>query len=58
MQMEYKVDIDFDKASIEWRKNKKQKQGGSFEYRCMHIKKNGKICNKTNCQSAQHKIDA
>jgi hypothetical protein len=40
----YKVEIDFDQASLEWRKNKKYKGGGVFEYRCSHLTKNGTYC--------------
>jgi hypothetical protein len=33
----YKVEIDFDEASREWRKNKKYKGNGTFEYKCSHV---------------------
>ena len=39
--------IDFDEASIEWRKNKKKTKNGQFEYICSYIHTNGKQCRKT-----------
>jgi hypothetical protein len=33
-RLELPVEIDFDAASVEWRKNKKAKSDGSFEYVC------------------------
>lgn len=32
-----KVDIDFDDASKEWRKNKVYQGNGTFRYRCGHF---------------------
>ncbi len=39
--------INFDEASKEWRKNKKQKDKGKFEYICNYFKTNGKQCRNT-----------
>lgn len=33
----YQVDIDFDDASKEWRKNKVETGNGTFRYRCAHL---------------------
>lgn len=38
--------INFDEASIEWRKNKKYLGNGSFAYLCNYIHSNGKHCKK------------
>lgn len=38
--------IDFDDASKEWRKNKKNISNGWFVYTCNYIHSNGKKCNK------------
>lgn len=43
---ELKVDIDFDEASNEWRKNKINRGKGSFIYKCTYIHKNNKQCHK------------
>jgi hypothetical protein len=42
----YDVDIDFDDASKEWRKNKKSLKHGNFKYCCGVKKQCGKICKK------------
>lgn len=41
------ADIDFDVASLEWRKNKTYLGKGMFAYRCKYIHSTGKLCNKT-----------
>jgi hypothetical protein len=41
------MDIDFDDASIQWRKNKKYIGNGYFTYTCNYIHSNGKQCRKT-----------
>ena len=46
---EYNVDIDFDEASTEWRRNKKQLTNGTFVYVCGITTKNGKPCQR--CES-------
>lgn len=48
------VDIDFDDASKEWRKNKVSIGNGSFRYRCAHfIIKTQQYCkNKPNYSSS------
>lgn len=46
--------LDFDEASKAWRKNKVHLKGGAFSYKCMHVRSNGKVCNKINCKSALH----
>jgi DNA primase large subunit len=38
--------IDFDKSSLEWRKNKKYLGNGLFTYLCNYIHSTGKQCNK------------
>ena len=40
----FKVDIDFDEASTEWRRNKKKIGIASFEYVCGKPRKDGKPC--------------
>ncbi len=46
MKSKYKVDIDFNEASMLWRKNKIDLGGGMFRYRCMGITVKGEICKK------------
>ena len=36
--------IDFDEASLEWRKNKKKFENGRFEYICNYFHTNKKQC--------------
>lgn len=43
----FEVNIDFDEASREWRKNKKKCPKGRFEYICNYIHTNGKQCRKS-----------
>ena len=38
------VDIDFDSASRQWRKNKISKVNGTFSYRCMATTKSNEDC--------------
>lgn len=45
--MLYEVNIDFDDASIEWRKNKKSTKNGSFVYVCSYNSTKGKSCRRT-----------
>lgn len=45
----YEVNIDFDEASEEWRRNKKQLSNGTFAYVCGIPTKNGKPCKR--CES-------
>lgn len=40
----YKVEINFDQSSKEWRKNKRYLGNGLFEYKCKHICKNNSYC--------------
>lgn len=47
MEEDLVVNIDFDKASEEWRKNKKHIGVGMFVYTCKYIHHTGKICGKT-----------
>lgn len=49
LSQEYIVDIDFDEASYEWRRNKKQLTNGTFVYVCGMSTKNGKPCKR--CES-------
>lgn len=46
MEMELHVDIDFDLAKSEWRKNKKSIGQGMFKYTCKYVHHTGKICGK------------
>lgn len=43
---ELEVNIDFDLASREWRKNKKSYGDGAFRYVCGYTRSNGKPCKK------------
>lgn len=45
--IELEVNIDFDLAKSEWRKNKKPIREGMFEYTCQYIHSSGKKCNKS-----------
>jgi hypothetical protein len=45
--MMYKVNIDFDDASVCWRANKKYLGGGQFSYICNYIHSNNKQCRGT-----------
>jgi hypothetical protein len=38
------MDIDFDYASTEWRKNKKHVGEGMFKYTCQYIDRSGEKC--------------
>lgn len=40
----YKVEIDFDEASREWRKNKIELGYGEFRYCCSQLTKKGEKC--------------
>lgn len=40
----YKVEIDFDEASREWRKNKIELGNGEFRYCCSQLTKKGEKC--------------
>lgn len=40
----YKVEIDFDEASREWRKNKIELEYGQFRYCCSQVTKKGEKC--------------
>jgi hypothetical protein len=42
----FEVEFDFDESSKFWRKNKIYVGNGCFNYRCNHIYKNKKNCNK------------
>ena len=44
--IELSVNIDFDLASSEWRKNKKNIGGGIFKYTCNYVHSSGKKCGK------------
>ena len=43
--------IDFDEASLEWRKNKKKFENGRFEYICNYFHTNKKQCRRTKVAS-------
>ena len=40
----YKVEIDFNEASREWRKNKIELENGEFRYCCSQLTKKGEKC--------------
>ena len=40
----YKVEIDFEEASREWRKNKIELGNGEFRYCCSQLTKKGEKC--------------
>jgi hypothetical protein len=42
----YKVAIDFDEASIEWKANKKYVENGTYKYICTQKFKNGNQCKR------------
>ena len=42
----FSVNIDFEEASKEWRRNKKNMGHGFFQYRCGAQKSRGKYCRK------------
>ena len=44
--MLYEVNIDFDEASREWKKNKKSTGNGQYKYICEKEKKDKNICGK------------
>jgi len=46
METPFEVNIDFDEASREWRKNKDHIGKGYFVYRCIYVHSDGKVCNK------------
>jgi hypothetical protein len=52
----YIVNIDFNEASLAWRKNKINSKNGTFLYRCGILTTSGKICKKSrqSCKSANH----
>ena len=56
VKAELRVNIDFNFASEEWRKNKICLKNVTFEYRCGVTMSSGKICKKSvrTCKSAQH----
>lgn len=41
------MDINFDEASLAWRKNKRRNKGGSFSYKCCYIHTDGTRCNRS-----------
>lgn len=42
----YKIEIDFDKASILWKANKKYIGNGSYKYICCQKTKSGNLCKR------------
>ena len=53
---EYTVDINFDEASAEWRRNKKQLANGTFVYVCGMTTKNGKPCRRHESHRRFHSL--
>jgi hypothetical protein len=52
----YKVEIDFNNSSKEWRKNKTYHGGGNFTYCCPYLHTGtGKRCGKIKCTSLKHR---
>lgn len=50
----YEVNIDFDKASIEWKKNKLSIGNGSYRYLCKQRGINNNICIKKCLQGEEY----
>ena len=50
--------IDFEEASIAWRKNKKYLGNGMFTYTCCYIHSNGKPCRGTIYRQQPKNINA
>ena len=42
----YKVEIDFDEASEEWKANKRSLGNGCYKYLCSHVCKSGSLCKR------------
>lgn len=56
MEEQYVVNIDFDEASLEWRRNKKKQSNGTFTYVCGISTKNGSPCQRPESHRRFHKI--
>lgn len=52
----YKIDIDFDDASNEWRKNKQHLGNGQYRYICEAKTQAGKECRNKICDKSQENI--
>ena len=50
----YEVNIDFEEASIEWKKNKKYVGNGTYKYICCANTKAGKKCNKVSISNSEY----
>lgn len=51
----FSVDINFDEASREWKKNKISIGNGSYKYRgCMYQHKNGHICGRKTVEGTDY----
>jgi hypothetical protein len=55
MEEKYHVEIDFDAASLEWRRNKKQYANGIFTYICGMTTKQGHHCQRPESHRRFHK---
>ena len=42
----YKIEIDFDEASKEWKTNKRSIGNGCYKYLCSHVCKTGNKCKR------------
>ena len=58
MEEKYIVEIDFDAASIEWRRNKKHQANGIFTYICGISTKNGSPCQRPESHRRFHKTES
>ena len=54
MKDKYTVDIDFDKASTEWKANKKYIGNGSYKYVCIAMTKKNKQCSNKPLQNNKY----
>jgi hypothetical protein len=51
----FSVDINFDEASREWKRNKTSIGNGSYKYRgCMYQNKNGHICGRKTVEGTDY----
>jgi hypothetical protein len=55
MEQLYEVNIDFNEASTEWRRNKKKRENGTFSYICGMATKNGCPCQRPESHRRFHK---
>lgn len=49
----YKIDINFDEASREWKANKKSIGNGSYQYVCQKVLSTHRNCKKEACKGSE-----